>query len=398
MLATSLIVGQSRTKLERQKLQNLRKIQETEKIIKETKSRKSATMGQLTAISKQIEARQDLISNISREIYLLEEEIRETESVIEALEDDLERLKQEYASAIFAAYKMDNSYYKLAYILSAESFNQMVMRMKYFQQYSEARKRQVEQIGKVKEALGLKREGLNLKRDEKNSLLGIQTKETENLNELKQEKDQVIRELSKKEKELKKELEETKKSLQQLEKKIREVIAEERRKAIAEAEKRKKEEAERLAREGKAAKAAPAGSSSVSAFASNQNKLPWPVGNGTVVRKFGRQVHPVLKIEENNLGVGIQTLKGEKVKSVFKGKVVSITEIPGMNKIVMIQHDDYITVYARLKTVFVKSGQEVSAREAIGEVYTNNDEESMVEFQIWKGNSPLDPEAWLSRK
>lgn len=388
--------SQSKNKLEKAKQESLKKIKETEKIIKETKSQKQATMGQLTAISKQIEARQDLIGSISQELKLLDSDIREKESLIEALETDLETLKAEYASMIYAAAKMDNSFYKLTFIFSAESFDQMVMRIKYFQQYSAARENQLSQIEKVRSTIQQEKVDLNNKRLEKNNLLGTHTAESNELSSLKKEKDQVVKELSKKEKQLKKDLEESRKSLKQLENQIREIIEEERKKAIAAAEEAKRKAAANKNNNTK--NTASEGKELASAFGGNQKRLPWPVTHGTVVKKYGIQKHPVLGIEENNLGVGIQTLKGEQVRSVFGGKVISITEIPGMNNIVMIQHGEYFTVYARLKKVFVKKDQEVGAKHIIGEVYTNKEEVSQVEFQIWKGNSHLNPEEWLSKK
>ncbi|MBX9850217.1 MAG: peptidoglycan DD-metalloendopeptidase family protein [Cytophagaceae bacterium] len=383
-------LSQNKSKLEKEKQESLRKIKETEKIIKQTKTQKQATMGQLTAISKQIEARQDLINSIAAEIKLLDEEIAEKEMILRALTGDLEALKEEYASMIYSASKMDNSMSKLAFIFSAEDINQMLMRIKFFQQYSDTRKNQLELIEKVKASLTQQKVYLDQIRVEKNALLNSHTIESTNLNSLKKEKDKVVKELSQKEVQLKKELDDTKKALKQLENKIRQIIEEERLKAIAAAKaKTNKDKPKNNTYDGKEL---------VSGFAGNMNRLPWPVSNGTVVRKFGRQRHPVLHIDENNLGVGIQTLKGEQVRAVFSGKVISVTEIPGMNNIVMIQHGEYFTVYARLRKVYVTVGQEVSAKEILGEVYTNREEVSQVEFQIWKGDSPLDPEVWLSRK
>jgi septal ring factor EnvC (AmiA/AmiB activator) len=385
--------GQNKSRLEKEKQESLRKIKETEKIIQETKTLQKATMGQLTALSKQIEARQELIQAITKEIHLLNQEIEEKESVIASLQKDLEDLQNEYAAMIYAAAKMDNSFYKLTFIFSAGSFNQMLMRIKYFQQYSDARHNQLEQIELVKASLANEKLNLQKKRAEQNRLLMEQTAENDNLNNLKKEKNAIVKELSQKEIQLKKELEETKKALKELENKIREIIEEERKRALAEAAEKAKNEKNKTGTKNSATE----GKELVSAFSGNMNRLPWPVSNGTIVRKYGRQRHPVLGIEENNLGVGIQTLKGEQVRAVFSGKVISITEIPGMNKIVMIQHGDFFTVYARLKKVYVKKDQEVNAKDLIGEVYTNTEEVSLVEFQIWQGNNHLDPELWLSK-
>ena len=390
LFVASVALPQNKSKLEKEKQESLRKIKETEKIIKQTKTQRQATMGQLTAISKQIEARQELINSIAAEIKLLDEEIEEKLMILQALEGDLDELKEEYAAMIYSASKMDNSISRLTFIFSAEDINQMLMRIKFFQQYSDTRKHQLELIEKVKASLTQQKVYHDKIRAEKNALLNSHTVETTSLNSLKKEKDKVVKELSQKEVQLKKELDDTKKALKQLENKIRQIIEEERLKAIAAAKaKTSKDKPKNQTYDGKEL---------VSAFAGNMNRLPWPVSNGTVVRKFGRQRHPVLHIDENNLGVGIQTLKGEQVRAVFPGKVISVTEIPGMNNIVMIQHGEYFTVYARLRKVYVTVGQEVSAKEILGEVYTNREEVSQVEFQIWKGDSPLDPEVWLSRK
>ncbi|TAG54791.1 MAG: M23 family metallopeptidase [Cytophagales bacterium] len=68
---------------------------------------------------------------------------------------------------------------------------------------------------------------------------------------------------------------------------------------------------------------------------------------------------------------------------------------PGMNYAIMIQHGDYYTFYAKLKTTSVKVGQKVKAKEFIGEVFTNEDEVTEIQFQIWKAFDKQDPEQWL---
>jgi septal ring factor EnvC (AmiA/AmiB activator) len=100
-------------------------------------------------------------------------------------------------------------------------------------------------------------------------------------------------------------------------------------------------------------------------------------------------------VEVDNLGVGIQTNKDENVRSVFDGKVKAVASVPGMNNVVIVQHGQYHTVYARLKTVNVKTGQEVKAKEVLGAVYTDKDGITELQFQVWKNDQKLDPQAWL---
>jgi septal ring factor EnvC (AmiA/AmiB activator) len=69
-----------------------------------------------------------------------------------------------------------------------------------------------------------------------------------------------------------------------------------------------------------------------------------------------------------------------------------------MNTIVMIQHGEYFTVYAKLRSVSVHEGEQVSAREAIGSAATDADGTAQVQFQVWRNSANLNPESWLGRK
>jgi septal ring factor EnvC (AmiA/AmiB activator) len=378
----------SKTQLEKEKEENLNKITETSKILNETKTQKKATLGQLNAIQQQIAARNSLIISISEEIAIIDEEIGEMQDIIAALERDMSNLKEEYAFMIYSASKSHKYYDRLTFIFGAHTFNQVVKRIKYFKQYSGARKNQVRQIQIVTSFLSGQRNKLSKKREEKNKLLTSKTIETQSLTQLRDYQNHVVRELTNKEKELKRELDERKKSVKNLEKLITDLINAEREKAIREAEKK-----------GRMVKSTPEVTELSHSFAGNVSKLPWPVVHGNIAHKFGKQPHQVLKgVYVDNLGVDIQTLKKEPVRAVFKGKVITVASVPGMNNVVMIQHGEYFTVYAKLKSVSVSTGQEVKAKDSIGEVYTDKNGVSELQFQVWKNSEKLDPEKWLHPK
>ncbi|MEJ7658762.1 MAG: M23 family metallopeptidase [Hymenobacter sp.] len=118
-----------------------------------------------------------------------------------------------------------------------------------------------------------------------------------------------------------------------------------------------------------------------------------------MAQHFGRHPHPVLRhVTVDNRGVDIQTNEGEAVRAVFAGRVLTVAQVPGMNTIVMIQHGEYFTVYAKLRGVRVREGQQVSAREAIGTAALDTDGSSQVQFQVWRNSANLNPESWLGRK
>jgi septal ring factor EnvC (AmiA/AmiB activator) len=123
------------------------------------------------------------------------------------------------------------------------------------------------------------------------------------------------------------------------------------------------------------------------------------VAHGFVSQHFGRHPHPVLRhVTVDNRGVDIQTNQGEPVRAVFGGRVLTVAQVPGMNTIVMIQHGEYFTVYAKLRSVNVHEGEQVSAREAIGSAATDADGTAQVQFQVWRNSANLNPESWLGRK
>ncbi len=376
----------SKAQLQREKQQNLAKIKETEKILNETRVEKKNTLGELTALNQRISQQESLIKSIKNEISFLDYDISENNQIIQALEKDVNKLKAEYAAMIFSAQKASGKVDKLTFLFSAKSFDQLMMRLKYMEQYGKARQSQAEAIGKVQQIL---REQVNiteLKRNEKNNLLGDEVKENTELTSLKEKQRLVVRSLEKQEKQLRKDLEATKKAVTELDDLIAKIIKEELERAAREAR-------EKDGKKGKEISDAAIALSN--SFEENRNKFPWPV-SGFVSQKFGRQKHPVLKgIEIQNDGVNIQTKQGEEVHSIFNGEVSRVAFTPGMGNTIIIKHGEYFTVYTGLKDISVKQGQQVTTNQQLGKVLSNGEGISELRFQIRKNFDALNPQEWL---
>jgi septal ring factor EnvC (AmiA/AmiB activator) len=366
----------NKAQLQKEKQQNLEKIKEVEKIIDETSTKKKSSIGQLNALNQQISVQEKLVKSIKGELDLLDGEIADNNDIIVALENDLDRLKKEYSSMLFAAQKANNSVTRLTFLFSAKSFDQLIMRMRYMEQYSETRVLQAEQITKVQEELSGQVKEIRVRREEKNKLFTEQVAASENLTLTKKRQNTLVRSLEKEERKLRRDLEDTKKAVARLDKLIDEIIKEE----LAAAARSNKNENVALS----------------NSFEENKSKFTWPVSSGFVSQKFGRQNHPVLKgiIQQNN-GVNIQTQENEKVKTIFEGEVRRVAFIQGLGSTVIIKHGEYLTVYAGLKEVFVRSGQKVSTNQEIGKVFSNADGVSELRFQIFKNTTALDPQGWL---
>ncbi|MEM9895200.1 MAG: peptidoglycan DD-metalloendopeptidase family protein [Bacteroidota bacterium] len=371
----------TKTQLEREKKENLRRIAEAERILQETESEKKVTLGQLQALNRQIYSRESLIRSIGAEIKLLDIEINDLKLVVEALQNDLKKLKEEYAEQIYNSYKANKGYSIIMFLFASKNFNQLSQRLKYLEQYSKARRLQADQIVVVAKELNDQKARVETKRAEQQTLLNQQLRENRKLAKSKRRQSQLVAQLSKKERELRNEVQRRKDANLRLNTLIAEIIKDEIKKSknISTAE-------------------VASGAEVTRSFESSKNKLNWPV-SGFISSKFGKQQHPVFKrIIIINDGVDIQTEKGSKVKAVFDGQVTMVAPVTGKNNCVVIRHGDYLTVYARLKTVNVKMGQRVTEKDIIGEVFTDRDGISELEFQVYKGTNKLNPENWLALK
>jgi septal ring factor EnvC (AmiA/AmiB activator) len=381
LASLSATAQKTKAQLQKEKQQNLEKIKEVEKILGETTARKKNSLGELAAVNQRIRVQENLIQSIKSEISLLDKDISENNGIIKALEDDLEKLKKEYAAMLFAAQKANNGATRLTFLFSAQSFDQLAMRLRYMQQYAERRKLQVAAITSVQAELGHQVKEIEVKRSEKNTLLDQEVAENNSLVNLKKKQNDLVRTLAKQEKSLRKDLEDTKKALATLDKKINEII---------------KEEMERAAREAKAKTSTSTAAVALSSsFEGNKSKFPWPA-SGFVSQRFGKQNHPVIKsVIIQNDGINIQTKENEKVKSIFEGEVRSVSFFQILGYAIIIGHGEYFTVYSGLKEVYVKKGQKVSTNQEIGQVLSNADGISELRFQLRKNTTALDPQAWL---
>lgn len=393
--------SQSKEVLQSKKAQIQKEIQLTNKLIKKAKKEKNQSINILSTLNKQIESRGEIVKTLDLEIKMtiiqidqLKAEIVETKQSIEGQQNLLDTLKSEYALMIRHAYHNRNSYDRLAFVFSAQSYNQAFKRIRYLQEYSQFRQKQVEEIKQVEkqlsdELLSLKRQKvlLTVAKNERNQMLGESQAEISLLTQEKQSQNTFLSSLRKKEKKLKKDLSKQQQLAKTLDNQIKKIIAEEIRRA--------KEKANMSG--GSSLSLTPEEQELSDNFSSNKGKLPWPVERGVIIERFGIQPHPVLRgIETLNNGVKITTEEGSFVRAIFDGTVSRIIDIPGSGKAVIISHGDYFTVYSNLVEVFVKRGQTVTLKEDIARVYTKlSNKETITELQIWKGSEKLDPSSWL---
>jgi murein hydrolase activator len=386
----------SREELEREKAAVQERLKEFDAILRKTTASKKSTIGELNAITRQFQTQTRLVNTLDREVKLINQEINETESKISSLEAELIDLKAEYGRMIYNASKLNRGLSIVAFVFSSGNFNQLYARLMYLKQYTDSRKQQAIQIGKLSQELADQRITLDQRKSEKVKVLSEEQKERQELDRLKQTQQGVVNTLSKKEREIKGQITATKKQQDQLNRMIKQVIEDEIKRAEAAA---RKENSTTTKSAGTSMPMTPEAAALSSSFAGNKGRLPWPVETGFISQRYGTYPHPTLKgITMENDGIDIRTQPNSNVRTVFDGTVTKITTMPGYGGTVIIKHGEYYTMYSKLKTISVKSGQKVSAKDVIGLVATGPDGEAEVHFQTWKGLSVMDPSTWITSK
>ncbi len=391
-----VLAQKSKKQLEKEKKENLRKLQQANEILKEVSQEKKASISQLQVLKQKSRLKEQNISSIQTELGMLQSDIHHLENEQQTLANTLLRIKKEYAAMVYAASKASVTN-QLIFLFAAETFNQFLMRLQYLRFYSEARRTQALQIQTMSLEMGRKQEELTGVKQGKEVLLTTEKQEKQQLESLKESQKQVVSDLSKREKELRQKIEKHKAAVRRLDEIISRMVKAEIRRSrkLAGPAKPEKEEA---ATEQQMV-LTPEGKLISQSFSGNKARLSWPVENGFISSGFGRHEHPVLKkVYVDNLGIDISTRAGEKVRSVFEGTVGLVGEVPGMEgKIVMIRHGEYFTVYSGLRNVRISAGDKVKNKQVIGEVEKDDEEGAVLQFQIWKNSKKLNPQQWLAK-
>lgn len=409
--------------LQKQREQLRNEIEQTEKILNETKKTAKVNIGQLSLINKKMDLQGNVIENINGEIRNLNNDIYSSQLEVNKMKRILDTLKQEYSKSMVYAYKNRSNYDFLNFIFSANNFNDAIKRIAYLKSYRNYREMQSENILKTQAMLEDKIAILSGNKKRKNVVLDEQGKELTKLEKQQQEKSEIVTQLKGKQKELTAQVNAKRKQDAKLRNAISAMIKREIEIARAEAAKKEKARLEELKRTKAAEKSNPEEKTTIAktvkpnvpaktttssvlvsteadkalnaSFEKNKGSLPWPV-NGFVISHYGANQLPG-NIDYNNPGVTIGAKVGETVKAVFDGEVTLVSYIED-KQAVFIKHGKYFTVYSNLESVNVQRGSQVKTGQAIGRVGVNDEGDGgRVDFILMKESDNVNPESWLRR-
>ncbi|WP_430964971.1 murein hydrolase activator EnvC family protein [Spongiimicrobium sp. 2-473A-2-J] len=370
----------------RERLQ--KEIREINRLLFAEKKEKGNVLDQMESLDQKINVRQQLIRVTNQQSNLLNRKINTNIRNIGKLREDLKTLKKEYAVLIQKSYKSRSTQNRLMFFLSSDNFFQAFKRLQYMKQYTKYRKEQGEQIAAKTDTLTKLNRDLTEQRKEKDKLLAENRSAKKQLmQEMGIQKDllgSIRQNESKYAAAIQKKKQETKKIDQQIERLIRRAIAASNKKAG------------NRATSGKFV-LTPEAKIVADNFSANKGRLIWPVEKGIKSQGFGvykDAVYPGIKHQNN--GVIIATDQGAKARAVFEGEVIAILAVPGGNKGVQIKHGNYISTYYNLSNLYVKKGDRVTAKDELGEVYTNRfNGKTQLKFYLYKNTTRLNPEDWI---
>ena len=403
LLTLSLALGgyaqRSKSSLEKQIKALQTEIANANKLLKETSKNKQATLNQVSLTEKKIKNRQKLINACNEQIKVLEQEIGRGEARIASMNKELSQLRQEYAKMVAFAYKNRSHYDKLEFLFASEDFNQAFQRMRYIQQFTEARKTKMDQIAGTQKKVSEEVETLRKNREEQATLLAEEKSQQALLLQEKSELNAQVKQLKKKEGSIQQSIKDKQAQAKKFQKEIDKIIAEEIRKANEKAAKEAK--SSKTGKTTKPDKMALTPSEKVlsTSFSANKGKLPWPVERGVISSSFGKHASSVSsKVTVTNNGIDIATSENSRARCVFEGVVVSVVKPSASNIGVIIRHGDYFTVYSQLDEVYVGRGDKVKTKQNIGKVHTDKSEgKTELHFELRHGTECQNPASWLSR-
>ncbi|SDS38340.1 Septal ring factor EnvC, activator of murein hydrolases AmiA and AmiB [Polaribacter sp. KT25b] len=401
-LINSAVFSQTRKELEFQRIKYKTVIAQLNTLLFNEKEKEKNALDDLRDLQLKIDARNKLIETINLETKLLSREIVANQKEINKLDKKLTDLKTDYGDMIFKSYKSKSQQSRMMFILSSQNFYQAYKRLEYMKQYTAFRKKQGEEIIVQTTIIkGLKDSLLGQKKI-KDALLLSEINEKKEIEKDKSRQEGLINEIKRKEGKYKRELQNNIKEDKKIAAKIDKIIKDEIDKAnrLALAKAKKNNVAAPVTTKKNEFILTPEAKALAAEFEQNKGKLPWPVRQGLVVRRFGEQPHPTFPgISINGTGLHIVTSKASSAEAIFNGEVLNILLGSGGTKNVLIRHGNYITSYNNLENTFVKKGDRVVTGQEIGKIFTDKvTGKTTLIFVLFKNTTRLNPASWMLRR
>ena len=405
LLSIAATYGQTNSKvaeMESQRSKLEQEISESKQLLTTAEKDTESQLAALSALTAQIKKQQELVNRLDADIRTTNREIKSIEEQLVTLQTELDRRREHYAHALRLMTSKNTFENRLMFLLSADSFNQMVRRLRYLREYSAFQQKQGEALMAKQEELNNKRLELENTRKALKEFLGKRIEEKEELDRRQAEQQKLVGSLKKKQKEIRQRIEKQQKERNRLNEEINRIIEAE----IAARNAEQKAEEEAAEANKPAGTAMPvyrqnaADKKLSGSFESNKGRLPVPItGPYLVTSHYGvNYVEGLKNVKYNNNGIDIRGQQNCQARAVFDGTVSFIFEHPQIqgSYIVMVRHGQYISAYFNLVSLKVKKGDKVKINQPLGLIRPDASGNYTMQFQLRKDTQSLNPEQWVA--
>ncbi|MDR0509578.1 MAG: peptidoglycan DD-metalloendopeptidase family protein [Rikenellaceae bacterium] len=355
-------------------------------LLEKNRKEQKMSLAQIEIIHSRIESRREMVAALEREIAMVSGDIAAKTGDIERLRADLDRLKKEYATMVYVGYKNFKLNNFTLFIFSARDFHDATRRISYLRRFNVSCEQKAFQIDSLSKGLARQVSSLSAKKQELSRTKLTRGNELTALGKDESNYKASVEELKRNESKLATTVRNRQAQIAKAQQQIQRIVAAEAKKAqqarLKASAAEKKQDAALTGR-----------------FGGNMGRLPFPITGGVIVDRYGVHELPTLRgVKVDNRGINIAAPGGSEVRAVFDGVVSTVFACQGLRTGVAIRHGNYITIYANLASVAIKSGDKVSTNQRIGAIPNTGDTaDFMLHFEIWREKTNLDPSLWLRR-
>jgi septal ring factor EnvC (AmiA/AmiB activator) len=326
----------------------------------------------LASLDKEIDLTRGVLYSLREDEKETRRNIRKLEGQLAETQDELSRLKSHFARRLVSFYKHGRTK-DLELLLSAHSFTQAQVWLRYQKLVTDSDRRSVENILEKKRRIDKQRTLLKTELATSERIMKEKQGEESNLRNSRKERGEILEKVRQDKRSLERRLAEYQEAARRIEDFIQQ--AEEERLATTQEEPRRVEYVD---------------------LASRRGKILWPT-RGEIVGQYGKEKHPQLGTVTQNIGIDIRATEGTPVNCVAPGTVSVITWQRGGGNIVIIAHGGgFYTVYSHLAEIYVTLHEQLEERQTIGTVGdTGSLKGPILHFEVWKSTRHLNPIEWL---
>ncbi len=365
-ISTSLI-AQDRKQLERERMQVIESIEETDDLIANSESDRQKSLVTLGALRGQIVQRNALLNNIKQSISAAEVEIEYNLTTLQSLTQKIKAIEEQYAIMLRSKYVRKLTGGKWITIFSASNINEAFLRWNYYRQFDSYRDSKMKELASIQEIVARKNEEIKDYALENSILIQEQQLQNSELQKRVEQQNELVKVLQKDKTILLSQLSVIKESRESLN------VAIEAR-VLGELSGKK------------------VGFDTSSTTDSDplivKGKVLLPISNG-YIEDFS------IDGEEQTKTLSISAGRGANAVAVAQGKVISVKEVDGYGKMIIIQHDDFYTIYANINKVVIAEGDIVEKSTKLGKL---NSKENRLHFELWKDKERLDANEWIEEQ